>query len=371
MSSPLLAAWRADLLGGVIEPDDAQLQVLRRMDQIWNELEASEKRRRGLGDLLDLFRPDRPRWQPVKGLYLWGGVGRGKTYLMDLFFRTWEHEAKARFHFHHFMQYVHGQLRERAGQRDPLQSLARDFAVRYRLLFLDEFLVLDIADAMILGELLDALFRQGICLFTTSNTPPRDLYRGGLQRQRFLPAIDALERHTHVMELAGDIDHRQQRLGDRQRWLYPLSEHTASLMLQSFNRLLPGGWRQAYEVCVNGRRLVCERAGGSTVWFRFASLCEQPLGAADYLELARSFTVWFIEGIPALGVDQDDAARRFITLVDVLYDQRIKLVASACCPPSELYRGRRLRAEFQRTASRLTEMQSDDWWSRARSQTAA
>ena len=366
MKSPLLAAWRADLLGGVIEPDDAQLQVLQVMDGIWQALEHSRERKRGLGDLLNLFQPEKPRWPPVKGLYLWGDVGRGKTYLLDLFYRTWEEEAKARYHFHAFMRHVHAQLRQRQGERDPLQSLARDFAVQIRLLLLDEFLVHDIADAMILGELLEALFLQGVCLLTSSNTAPENLYAGGLQRQRFLPAIDTLKAHTHVLRLDGAVDHRRQRLSAQRRWLYPLSEHTASLLLQSFNELLPGGWRQNQELCINGRLMVCARAGGSTVWFAFADLCEQPLGAGDYLELARNFSVWFIEGIPEMDARNDDAARRFITLVDVLYDQQVKLVASACCPPDELYRGQRLKAEFQRTASRLVEMQGDDWWQKPR-----
>ncbi len=370
MNSPLLAAWRADLLSDAIRPDEAQLEVLRVMDDIWQALEQSEMKSRGLGGLLRLFQPDKPRWPPVKGLYLWGGVGRGKTYLLDLFYRTWDRSDKARYHFHHFMQYVHGQLRKRGGETNPLRSLARDFAVQYRLLFLDEFLVQDIADAMILGELLQALFQQGVCLLTTSNTPPDRLYADGLQRQRFLPAIEALKQHTRVVELAGQTDHRRQRVSSDQRWLYPLTEHVSSLMLQAFNRLLPGGWRPGYGLCVNGRRLRCTRAGGSVVWWHFDALCRQPLGSADYLELARAFTVWFIEAVPQLDSTDDDAVRRFMHLVDVLYDQRAKLVVSACCPPEAVYRGQRLAEPFQRTVSRLLEMQSDHWWGQAHGRSA-
>lgn len=298
---------------------------------------------------------------PIPGLYLWGGVGRGKTWLMDLFFEALPFEQKLRLHFHRFMQEIQDELAHLRQQRDPLRIVARHFAERARVLCLDEFHVEDITDAMLLHGLLAALCDEGISLVFTSNTPPGELYRNGLQRERFLPAIDLIERHTQVFELRGDTDHRLQHLCKADTWYRPANAHSDQQLARRFREIAPCEGSPDRPLLINHRSIPCRLYADDVAWFDFFPLCNGPRSSHDYLEIARRFHTVFISAVPVMGEEQDDWAHRFIDLVDELYDHRVKLLASAAAEPRELYTGRQLAFEFQRTASRLAEMRSTDY----------
>ena len=294
----------------------------------------------------------------MRGLYLWGAVGRGKTFLVDEFFAAVPFAEKRREHFHRFMQDVHARLRRHRNRRSPLSDVAADIAAKARLLAVDEFAVGDVADAMILGALLDALFRRGVTLVATSNQSPGELFRGGLQRERFLPAIALLEKHCRVMQLDAGVDYRLRQLERATFWHGPAAAGVEARMAQEFERLADGGGRRDVKVQVEGRPLPARREAEDVVWFDFHELCEGPRSAADYIEIARCYHTVFLSGVPVMGATDDDAARRFVTLVDELYDRGVKLVMSAASDsPEGLYRGDRLAFEFRRAASRLHEMQ--------------
>ena len=295
---------------------------------------------------------------PVRGLYLWGGVGRGKTFLVDEFFAALPFAEKRREHFHRFMQDVHARLRRHRNRRSPLNDVAQDIAAKARLLAIDEFAVGDVADAMILGAFLKALFHRGVTLVATSNLPPRELYRGGLQRERFLPAIALLEKHCRVMELDAGVDYRLRQLERATLWHGSAAADAEARMAQEFDRLSDGSGRRDVKVQVEGRAVRARRESEDVVWFDFRELCDGPRSAADYIEIARCYHTVFLSGVPVMGATDDDAARRFVTLVDELYDRGVKLAVSAASDaPEGLYRGERLAFEFRRAASRLHEMQ--------------
>lgn len=306
---------------------------------------------RGLG-LLERRRP------PVRGLYLWGGVGRGKTFLVDAFFAELPFAEKRREHFHRLMQDVHARLKRHRDRPSPLEAVAADFAAAARVLVVDEFIVGDVADAMILGALLDALFRRGVTLLATSNFPPSGLYAGGLQRERFLPAIALLERHCRVMELDAGIDYRLRQLEGATLWFGPSAADGEARMDAEFERLAAGGGARDVAIEIEGRPVRARRESEGAVWFPFRELCEGARSAPDYIEIARCYGAVFLSGVPVMRASDDDAARRFVTLVDELYDRGVKLVVSADSDaPEGLYRGERLAFEFRRAASRLHEMQ--------------
>ncbi|HSH43881.1 MAG TPA: cell division protein ZapE [Arenicellales bacterium] len=300
---------------------------------------------------------------PVTGLYLWGGVGRGKTWLVDLFFECLPFQDKQRTHFHRFMRKVHQELKALREQRDPLEIVAERFAGDTRILCFDEFVVNDITDAMILGGLLDKLFARGVTLVATSNTAPDDLYRDGLQRDRFEPAIELIKAHTRVLHVQGEIDYRLQFLETAQTWLVPPGAGAERSLSHDFEHVAPEAGERDAPLEIEGRRLRTRRLADGVVWFDFAELCGGPRSQNDYIELASCFHTVLVSGIPVFDEDGNDQARRFINLVDVLYDRRVTLIASAEAPPDELYRGKRLAMEFQRTASRLVEMQSRQYLS--------
>ncbi|HTW75353.1 MAG TPA: cell division protein ZapE [Steroidobacteraceae bacterium] len=300
-----------------------------------------------------------------RGVYLWGAVGRGKTWLMDLFSDSLPGRAQ-RLHFHHFMRDVHAALRRLRDRSEPLQEVARQLAARAPVLCLDELYVSDIADAMILGGLFEALLGMGVTLVITANVPPRLLYQDGLQRARFLPAIALLERELQVLCVDGGIDYRLRQLQRRPLYLSSLDAHTAARMQALFEQLAGAHGDTATELQVQGRRLRALQRRGAVVWFGFAALCEGPRSQNDYVELAQEFHTVLLSDVPVFSQPaQDNAARRFIALVDEFYDQGVKLVLSAAAAPAELYRGGRLRAEFHRTHSRLVEMQSEAYLARA------
>jgi cell division protein ZapE len=293
-----------------------------------------------------------------RGVYLWGGVGRGKTWLMDLFHDALGDLPRGRLHFHRFLQQVHGELARIRGRADPLRVVARGMATRWRLLCLDEFNVVDIGDAMILAGLLRGLFENGVTLVTTSNRPPEALYPDGLQRASFLPAIDLLYRHTQVVGLDGERDYRTQLLEASQVFHTPLGDATDARLHAEFVRLSGVPGEGPGELSINGRRMPYRRRAGDMVWFDFEALCGPPRSQNDYIELARCHHTVFVSDIPVLGGSRDDRTRRFIFLIDEFYDRHVKLVLSAEMPPAQLYVGERLAFEFQRTASRLAEMQT-------------
>lgn len=311
-----------------------------------------------------LTRRLRTRRPPVRGAYLWGGVGRGKTFLMDTFFDEVKLVAKQRMHFHHFMQEMHDRLAGLPPQPDPLEVLADGLADRVRLLCLDEFTVTDITDAMILHGLLRACFARGITLVTTSNTPPDELYANGLQRERFLPAIELLRQNTSVFNLDGGIDYRLRTLKQADVYFSPLNAAADAGMTRLFEDLAAGHEEAVSGLLINHRNIPVRRLGRGVAWFDFAGLCEGPRGTADYIEIAREYHTVLLSGVPVLTPARDAAARRFLHLVDEFYDRNVKLIVSAATPLKRIYEGDALVFEYQRLRSRLTEMQSVDYLAR-------
>lgn len=307
-----------------------------------------------------------PLWQPVRGLYFWGGVGRGKTYLMDTFYEVLPFSEKKRTHFHRFMRQVHHRLRDLEGEKNPLDAIAEDFARNTRVLCFDEFFVSDITDAMILGGLFEQLFRRGVTLVATSNIIPDKLYKEGLQRSRFLPAIALVNEHTVVVNVDGGVDYRLRTLEQAELYHYPLDEGADASLEKSFTRLNPDVQHIERNIGldVEGRQIVARCVSDDVAWFDFTALCDGPRSQNDYIELARIFHAVLISDIPCMSANNDDQARRFISLVDEFYDRNVKLVLSAEVQLEGLYKGVRLAFEFQRTCSRLLEMQSHDYLAR-------
>lgn len=304
--------------------------------------------------------------QTPRGLYLWGGVGRGKTLLMDIFYRSLPPRiASERSHFHSFMNQIHHALAQLKHTENPLQQIARDIAARVRVLCLDEFVIVDIADAMIMSALLETLFEQGVVLVTTSNAAPENLYKNGLQRARFLPAIDLITGHCQVENLDGDQDYRLGFLQKTELYVVPHDAQTRVDIEQYLAEHVTPMQQCRDSLLINGRELNFQFCAEDTVWFSFTDLCETTRSQNDYLELARYFNTLILTDIRQMDADSDDVARRFVLLIDVLYDHRVKLICSAAVLPPRLYQGKRLRFEFERTASRLFEMQSQQYLAEA------
>ena len=362
--------YQRELAAHGYAPDAAQSAAIERLEALRARLLAERAHgfwRRALRSLW----PRRVGGRDNRGLYLWGGVGRGKTWLMDLFFDSLPLRARRRSHFHHFMRDVHQQLRQIGARREPLDLLARRIARHTRLLCLDELYVDDIVDAMLLGGLFEALLRHDVLLVITSNQPPRELYRHGLQRSRFLPAIDLLERELEVLAVAGGVDFRLRQLQRRPIYLDSRAAGTGAQLQSLFDELAGDHGERATELRVSGRRLRASRRRGDVAWFSFAALCEQPNGADDYADIAREFSTLLLSDVPAFTApEQDNAARRFIALIDEFYDQGVKLVLSAAAAPADLYRGELLALQFRRTASRLIEMQTESYLARPRRSSA-
>ena len=302
--------------------------------------------------------PAREDCPGVPGLYLWGDVGRGKTFLMDLFFATLPLERKTRIHFHRMMGDVHDRLQAIVDTEDPLDQVAADIARQVKVLCFDEFFVSDIADAMILGRLLDGLFRRGVTLVATSNSRPADLYRNGLQRERFLPVIDLLETHTQVLELGGDTDYRLRLLQQAGTYLTPADDDADARLTHYFLEIASGNVVDGRVLDILGRGIRTERCAKGVAWFDFEDICDGPRSQQDYIEIARWYPTVIVSNIPVLAADQENQARRFVALVDEFYDRKVKLMVSAAAKIETLYAGPKLTFEFQRTTSRLIEMQS-------------
>jgi cell division protein ZapE len=361
MTTPL-AEYRRRLAAGLLETDRAQQTAIAALERLHADLVAARPPARGWKRRL-LGIGSGPR--PVRGVYLWGGVGRGKTLLMDLFYNCLPFDDKLRQHFHRFMASVHDGLRAQSNRADPLEFVADGIAERTRVICFDEFAVTDIADAMILGTLFKALFARGVTLATTSNIAPPNLYLGGLQRQRFLPTIDLLAEHTEVLHVDGHQDYRLRVLERADVFQFPADSAADRHLEEYFEAIAPDTGTVAGELLVLGRPIPFRRSTDGVVWFDFADVCDGPRSQDDYIELSRLFQTVLISAVPQFDATLENQARRFIALVDEFYDRRVKLILSAAVPLTELYRGNRLSDDFQRTESRLQEMQSYDYFSAA------
>jgi cell division protein ZapE len=347
---PLLDQRRSTL-------DHAQIAALDRLQRLADDLVAFSAARKSA--LKRLFGgPDVPR-----GVYLWGGVGRGKSLLMDSFYATVGIRRKTRAHFHAFMRDVHEALARLKDEADPLAAVAAQIANRYRLICLDEFHVDDIADAMILGRLLEGLFANGVVLVVTSNYAPDGLWPNGLLRERFLPAIERIKASLDVVEVDAGVDYRLRALEHVETFHVPAGAAADAAMTAAFEAMRSGP-DESTHLTIDGRTLAARRRAGSIVWFDFGSLCDGPRSQRDYLDIARRFSVVFLSDIPRMGADAGDRARRFTWLIDILYDHRVKLVASAGVAPGALYaEGPNVR-DFSRTVSRIAEMRTRDYIAR-------
>jgi len=342
--------------------DDAQRSAIGTLERVRDELVRRPPRRarRLKNRLFSSMRRNRSV-APVRGAYLWGGVGRGKTFMMDLFYDSLPFDNKLRQHFHRLMYHVHGQLRKLDKHEDPLEVVADDLSRRATVICFDEFFVSDIADAMILGRLFDALFRRGVSLVATSNIPPDQLYQDGLQRQQFMPAIELLKNHTEVLEVDGRTDYRLRVLEQAEIYHAPLDETARHNLTEYFERIAPETGTCGQPMDIHGRTIHTIRRADGIAWFDFAALCDGPRSQDDYIEIARSFQTIILADVPVLDSLKEDQARRFIALVDEFYDRRVNLIVSAAASIDAIYAGKRLAREFERTRSRLLEMQSMDY----------
>lgn len=358
--SPLQRYLRDLEKEGFIE-DAAQRMAVEKLQQLYEALIVDEQlRTKQAASWFGKFR--KKSNAPVKGLYFWGGVGRGKTYLMDNFYESLPFDRKMRIHFHRFMQRVHSELTTLKDQSNPLLVVADRLAAETRIICFDEFFVSDIGDAMILAGLMGALFERGVSLVCTSNIVPDGLYKDGLQRARFLPAIELVKKHTEVVNVDGGTDYRLRTLQQAELYHHPLDEQSTRNLEKYFSQLaLDGSSSKSLELQVNGRDIKAERHADDVVWFEFKSLCDGPRSQNDYIELAREFHAVILSNVPRMGSENDDQARRFINLIDEFYDRNVKLIVSAEAAIHELYTGGRLSFEFERTESRLLEMQSQEY----------
>jgi cell division protein ZapE len=358
-----LERYEADLARDGFEHDPRQATVVRELQRVYEELTAKPPDRGGLFKHLRFS--SRSRSDPVVGLYLWGGVGRGKTHLVNDFYKSLPFPEKLRVHFHLFMQDLHRELKNLPQAPDPVPLVAEGLSVQARVLCLDEFHVTDITDAMLLGRLLTALFERGVTLVTTSNIPPGELYADGLQRERFIPAIELIKEHTRVICLDGKEDYRLRYLERAEIYHFPLDSQARSSLLESFHGLRPEGVVEGGGIEIEDRPIPSVRYADGIAWFDFKALCDEPRGTIDFIEIARCFHTVFIANIPRMGDEDNDKAVRFVRLVDILYDHNVNLVASADAAPADLYRSSSpLSFDFKRTVSRLEEMRSHEYLAR-------
>lgn len=357
-----LQRYQRDLQRPDFAADSAQAHAVALLQDLYERLIAEQAQEKQWSSRLKaVLGAKRP---PQRGLYFWGGVGRGKTYLVDTFFDSLPFERKLRVHFHRFMQRVHSELTDLAGAKNPLEIVADRLANEARVVCFDEFFVSDIADAMLLGGLMEALFARGVALVATSNIEPQWLYKDGLQRARFLPAIALIEQHTEIVNVDSGIDYRLRTLEQAELFHYPLDDAAHQALSSAFEALANGMAGQPGRIEINHRPVALCRTVEGIAWVSFDELCQKPRSASDFIELARVFQTVLIENVPVMGSEADDAARRFINLVDEFYDRSVKLIITAQAAPEVLYTGSRLSFEYQRTLSRLLEMQSTDYLAR-------
>jgi cell division protein ZapE len=352
-----LDAFDAGIQSGRWMDDAAQRAVLTELDRLHVALVANTP-----DSLFErvLARFTKPK--KLSGMYIYGDVGRGKTFLMDLFYQSLPFEEKQRLHFHHFMQMVHQQLNELRSVADPLEIICERFAKNTRVLCFDEFFVSDIGDAMLLSGLLEGLFDRNVCLVTTSNVTPDGLYKDGLQRQRFLPAVALLKQHCRVIKLEAAQDYRLRALTDARIYIDQSAIPNSEASLQGiFDSLVRGDVQINVSLDIEDRIIIAKKQSGDVVWFDFQQVCEGPRSAADYIEIAREFQTVLLSDVPLFNTSNEDAARRFMFLIDEFYDRKVNLILSAAVAPTALYQGQKFQFEFARTASRLIEMQTKEY----------
>ncbi|BET95466.1 cell division protein ZapE [Xenorhabdus taiwanensis] len=359
--------YQSALSDGQYQPDEVQRKTVERLDLIHRALINAQPRHTpqisGLKSILGkLFgRSSTEQCQPVQGLYMWGGVGRGKTWLMDMFYQSLPTERKLRLHFHRFMLRVHEELTTLQGHEDPLEIIADGFKAQTDILCFDEFFVSDITDAMLLGTLLEALFVRGIALVATSNIPPDELYRNGLQRARFLPAIEQIKKYCDVMNVDAGIDYRLRTLTQAHLYLTPLSEENRQEMRHMFLRLAGREGEPNPILEINHREMPVISSVDGVLAIHFKTLCEDPRSQMDYIALSKLYHSVLLHDMPIMTTLNESAARRFIALVDEFYERQVKLIINADAPMEQIYQGELLTFEYQRCLSRLQEMQSKEY----------
>ncbi len=352
--------YQQDLQREDFQYDAAQENAVKALQRLYDQLVSANTQDKP-SFFGKLFGKRQDKLDGIKGLYFWGGVGRGKTYLVDTFFESLPFEQKMRVHFHRFMHRVHEELKLLHGQSDPLKAVAKRFAKEARILCFDEFFVSDITDAMILGTLMEALFAEGIVLVATSNIVPDELYRNGLQRARFLPAIKLLNQHTQVINVDSGVDYRLRTLEQAEIYHFPNDAQANDNLRSYFTQLAPEPGREKEIIQVNGRNLHTLLNAEGVVMFEFNELCDGPRSQADYMELSRCYHTILVANARQMGATIDDVARRFIAMVDEFYERNVKLIMSGEVALESLYTQGQLNFEFRRCLSRLKEMQSHDY----------
>jgi cell division protein ZapE len=360
-SDVLGALYAKEIAKRGFSADAAQLNAIRQLERLRAEL--AEAAAAPLGKRL--LRGLTSNGAAPRGVYLWGGVGRGKTWVMDLFYASLTGAAKRRTHFYRFMQEVHADLKRLKGMQSPLDGVAEKIAKKARVICFDELFVSDIADAMILAGLFAALTKHGVALVFTSNVKPRDLYKNGLQRDRFVPTIALLEKHCEVVAVDGGVDYRLRQLTAAPIYLASGDTGTQQRLEALFDDLSDDDVETDGTITVHHRKIKVVRESENVIWFEFAALCEGPRSPADYVAVASEYQSVIIANVPVFEDSADNAARRFISVIDEFYDRGVNVIVSAAAPPASLYRGEKLKFEFQRTASRLAEMQSEEYLARA------
>ena len=350
---------------GEVFPDSSQKETASHLNKLFLDLNRTSLHP-SLEYLRRYFGVPIPRryLKNIRGLYLCGGVGRGKTMLMDMFYSCLPEGMGQRYHFHRFMQRVHEELTKRRGTKNPIDSIAEQFAAETRVVCFDEFYVSDIADAMILSELLKGLFDRNVIFVATSNTQPKNLYPNGLQRAKFLPAIELLKKHTRLILLQEGKDFRLRTLTDARVYHFPISSDSERLMKESFDSLADNEVAEGGKIMVLGRAINAVRESAGLIWFEFSEICGGPRSQNDFIEISKIYQTVFVSAVPVLSELYDSATRRFISLVDEFYDRGVKLILEAEVEVASLYKGGQLEFEFRRTASRLLEMQSLEYLSR-------
>ena len=356
--------YQQDLTRDDFKHDPAQENAVRELQRLYEDLLSKPASQGGFASKIKSLFGGKPATTPVQGIYFYGGVGRGKTYLVDTFFQCLPFENKMRVHFHRFMHRVHEELKLLGGKQDPLDIIAAKLASETRIICFDEFFVSDITDAMILGTLMEALFAQGIVLVATSNIVPDELYRNGLQRARFLPAIALINKHCNVVNVDSGVDYRLRTLKQAEIYHYPLDEQALVNLNNYFVQLAHGEGEQDATIEVNHRTLQTLRDSDSVLMIDFKVLCEGPRSQSDYIELSRCYHTVLLANVKQMGQGNDDVARRFIAMVDEFYERHVKLIMSAEVALEALYTEGMLNFEFKRCLSRLQEMQSHEYLGR-------